>query len=165
MNPYYPLIFRISLVVPNSGQFQYIIRLLNTNIDGKRKIMYALTSIKGIGRRYANLVLKKADIDLNKRAGEVTNDELERVVTIMQNPRQYKIPDWFLNRQKDIKDGKYTQVIANALDNKLREDLERLKKIRAHRGLRHYWGVRVRGQHTKTTGRRGRTVGVSKKKG
>ncbi|KAH9250776.1 40S ribosomal protein S18 [Batrachochytrium salamandrivorans] len=154
----------MSLVVPTSGQFQYIIRLLNTNIDGKRKIMYALTSIKGIGRRYANLVLKKADIDLNKRAGEVTNDELERVVTIMQNPRQYKIPDWFLNRQKDIKDGKYTQIVANALDSKLREDLERLKKIRAHRGLRHYWGVRVRGQHTKTTGRRGRTVGVSKKK-
>src|SRR5207245_914228 len=42
--------------------------------------------------------------------------------------------------------------------------LERLKKIRAHRGLRHYWGLRVRGQHTKTTGRKGRTVGVSKKK-
>ena len=60
--------------------------------------------------------------------------------------------------------GKTSQVMANMLDNKLREDLERLKKIRAHRGLRHYWGVRVRGQHTKTTGRRGRTVGVSKKK-
>ena len=60
--------------------------------------------------------------------------------------------------------GKTGQMMANFLDNKLREDLERLKKIRAHRGLRHYWGVRVRGQHTKTTGRRGRTVGVSKKK-
>ena len=60
--------------------------------------------------------------------------------------------------------GKTNQVMANFLDNKLREDLERLKKIRAHRGLRHYWGVRVRGQHTKTTGRRGKTVGVSKKK-
>ena len=35
----------------------------------------------------------------------------------------------------------------------------------AHRGLRHYWGLRVRGQRTKTTGRKGRTVGVSKKKG
>ena len=32
------------------------------------------------------------------------------MITIMQNPRQYKIPDWFLNRQKDIKDGKYSQV-------------------------------------------------------
>ena len=58
----------------------------------------------------------------------------------MSNPRQYKIPDWFLNRQKDVNDGKYSQVLANQLDNKLREDLERLKKIRAHRGLRHYWG-------------------------
>lgn len=92
------------------------------------------------------------------------NLQIERIVTIMQNPRQYKIPDWFLNRQKDHRDGKFSQILANQLEHKLREDLERLKKIRAHRGLRHYWGVRVRGQHTKTTGRRGRTVGVSKKK-
>lgn len=42
-------------------------RLLNTNVDGKRKIMYALTEIKGVGRRYSNLVCKKADVDLNKR--------------------------------------------------------------------------------------------------
>ncbi|KAJ1561420.1 ribosomal 40S subunit protein S18B [Cladochytrium tenue] len=154
-----------SIVVPDRNQFQHILRLLNTNIDGKRKIMYSLTSIKGVGRRFSNLVCKKADIDMNKRAGELTNDELERIVTIMQNPSQYKIPNWFLNRQKDIRDGKFTHSLANMVDNKLREDLERLKKIRAHRGLRHYWGVRVRGQHTKTTGRRGRTVGVSKKKG
>lgn len=69
-----------------------------------------------------------------------THTQIDRVVTIMQNPRQYKIPDWFLNRQKDTKDGKYTQILANQLEHKLREDLERLKKIRAHRGLRHYWG-------------------------
>ncbi|KAH6928651.1 hypothetical protein HPB50_018172 [Hyalomma asiaticum] len=126
--------------------------------------MFALTAIKGVGRRFSNMVCKKADVDLNKRAGELTDEEVEKLITIMSNPRQYKIPDWFLNRQKDIKDGKYSQVTSNALENKLREDLERLKKIRAHRGLRHFWGLRVRGQHTKTTGRRGRTVGVSKKK-
>jgi ribosomal protein S13 len=57
------------------------------------------------------------------------------------------------------------QCFANGLDFKLREDLDRMRKIRCHRGLRHYWGVRVRGQHTKTTGRRGKTVGVAKKKG
>merc|ERR1711931_295222 len=110
---------------------------------------FAMTAIKGIGRRYANIVLKKADIPLHKRAGELSEEDVEKIVTIMQNPRQYKIPDWFLNRQLDIK---------------LREDLERLKKIRAHRGLRHYWGLRTRGQHTKTTGHKGKTVGVSKKK-
>jgi hypothetical protein len=47
--------------------FQYILRLLNTNVEGKQKIMYALTQIKGVGRRYSNLVCKKADVDLNKR--------------------------------------------------------------------------------------------------
>ncbi|XP_037519246.1 40S ribosomal protein S18 isoform X1 [Rhipicephalus sanguineus] len=152
----------MSLVIPD--KFQHILRVLNTNIDGRRKVMFALTAIKGVGRRFSNMVCKKADVDLNKRAGELTDEEVEKLITIMSNPRQYKIPDWFLNRQKDIKDGKYSQVTSNALENKLREDLERLKKIRAHRGLRHFWGLRVRGQHTKTTGRRGRTVGVSKKK-
>ena len=120
-------------------------------------------------------------------AGELTTEELERIVTIIQNPTQYKIPTWFLNRQRDIVDGKDSQILANGVDSKLREDLERLKKIKCHRGLRHYYGLRVRGQHTKTTGmtvshfyptiimhmltpfyhigRKGRTVGVSKKKG
>jgi len=154
--------FIMSLVVPPN--FQHILRVLNTNIEGKTNVMFALTSIKGIGRRYANIVLKKADIPLFKRAGELTEEDVEKIITIMQNPRQYKIPDWFLNRQRDHKDGKTNQVMANILDNKLREDLERLKKIRAHRGLRHYWGLRTRGQHTKTTGHKGKTVGVSKKK-
>lgn len=116
-------------------------------------------------------------------AGDLNSDELERLVTIIQNPTQFKIPTWFLNRQKDIIDGKNSQILSNGVDSKLRDDLERLKKIRAHRGLRHYWGLRVRGQHTKTTGklslsrnsahlitlpfpgRRGKTVGVSKKRG
>ncbi len=50
----------MSLVIaPN---FQHILRVMNTNIDGKRNIMFALTSIKGVGRRYANLVLKKVSL-------------------------------------------------------------------------------------------------------
>ncbi|KAK1681909.1 hypothetical protein QYE76_042757 [Lolium multiflorum] len=145
-------------------EFQHILRVQNTNVDGKQKIMFALTAIKGIGRRYSNIACKKADIDMNKRAGELTGEELDRVMNVVQYPRSFKIPDWFLNRKKDYKDGKFSQVTSNAVDMKLRDDLERLKKIRNHRGLRHYWGVRVRGQHTKTTGRRGKTVGVSKKR-
>jgi hypothetical protein len=41
--------------------------VLNTNVDGRQKIMFALTSIKGVGRRFANLVCKKADVDMSKR--------------------------------------------------------------------------------------------------
>eukprot|EP00299_Pterocystis_sp_00344_P001210 c11044_g1_i1.p1 GENE.c11044_g1_i1~~c11044_g1_i1.p1 ORF type:complete len:169 (-),score=32.24 c11044_g1_i1:94-600(-) len=150
----------MSIVFSDEG-FTHILRLYNTNIDGKVKAPFALTSIKGIGRRFANVVCKMADVDLNKRAGELTEEEQQRVLAVIQNPRQFKIPDWFLNRQKDHKDGKYRQIVSNVVDQTLREDIERMKKIRLHRGLRHYWAVRVRGQHTKTTGRRGRSVGVA----
>jgi small subunit ribosomal protein S18e len=54
-------------VTGEKSNFQFILRLLNTNVDGKQKIMYALTKIKGVGRRYSNLVCKKADVDLSKR--------------------------------------------------------------------------------------------------
>uniref|UniRef100_A0A2K5YIR2 Small ribosomal subunit protein uS13 n=1 Tax=Mandrillus leucophaeus TaxID=9568 RepID=A0A2K5YIR2_MANLE len=144
----------MSLEIPE--KFQRILQVLNTNIDGRWKTGFAITAIKGVGQRYAHVVLRK-------RVGELTEDEVERVITIMQNPRQHKIPDWFLNRQKGVKDGKYSQVLANGLD-KLREDLDRLKKIRAHRGLRHFWGLHVQSQHTKTTGHHSHTVGESKKK-
>ncbi|KAG9133812.1 hypothetical protein Leryth_026072 [Lithospermum erythrorhizon] len=97
--------------------FQHILRIQNTNVDGKQKVMFAMTSIKGIGRRFANIVCKKADVDMNKRAGELSAAEIDNIMTSGN-----------------------------------------------HRGLRHYWGLRVRGQHTKTTGRRGKTVGVSKKR-
>merc|ERR1712165_560116 len=100
---------KMSLVI--SPTFQHILRVMNTNIDGKRNIQYAITAIRGVGRRYANLVLKKADLDLSKRAGELSEEDVEKITT-MQNPRQYKIPNWFLNRQKDIKDGKTGQVMA-----------------------------------------------------
>ena len=72
----------MSLVVP--ANFQHILRVLNTNIDGKTSIMFAMTSIKGIGRRYANICLKKADIPLNRRAGELSEEEVERLITIVQ---------------------------------------------------------------------------------
>ena len=56
----------MSLVIPPT--FQHILRVMNTNIDGKRNIMFAITSIKGIGRRYANLVLKKVSFKVNLKS-------------------------------------------------------------------------------------------------
>ena len=153
----------MSLVV-EKDDFQHILRLFNTNVNGRDKVMFALTQIRGVGRRLANVACKKAEIDLNKRAGELTEDEVEQVVAVLQNPDQFDVPTWFINRNKDRRTGKDMHLLCNQLDGKLREDLERMKKIRCHRGLRHAWNLRVRGQHTKTTGRRGRTVGVGAKK-
>ena len=106
-----------------------------------------------INGTFVSILFPLASFRIVASAGDLNSDELERLVTIIQNPTQFKIPTWFLNRQKDIIDGKNSQILSNGVDSKLRDDLERLKKIRAHRGLRHYWGLRVRGQHTKTTGK------------
>lgn len=126
--------------------------------------MFALRSIKGIGRRFANAMLKVANIDLSKRAGQLTEAEIEQLNNIMAKPIEHGIPQYFLNRQKDPRDGTSAQLVSNQVDTKLREDLEKLKKIKNHRGLRHFWGLKCRGQNTKSTGRRGRTLGVTKKK-
>ncbi|PNX57033.1 40S ribosomal protein s18-like, partial [Trifolium pratense] len=77
--------------------------------------MFAMTSIKGIGWRFANIRCKKADVDMNKRAGESSAAELDNLMTVLSNPRQYKVPNSFLNRKKDYKDGKYSQFVSNAL--------------------------------------------------
>jgi ribosomal protein S13 len=115
--------------------------------------MYALTAIPGVGRRISNIICKKAEVDMSKRAGELSADEIEKLVAILTDPKRFNVPEWLLNRRKDKFDGKSSQCVSNQIATKLRDDLEHLKKVRVHRGLRHYWGVKVRGQHTGTTGR------------
>ena len=145
--------------------FKFILRIFNSNIDGKQKIPYTLRKIRGIGRRFAKVVTIKAGLDPNRRAGELTEEEIEKIVDVVNKPLDYDLPKWILNRKKDVKDGTYTQQVANGWDTKIREDLERMKKMKLHKGLRHYFGLRVRGQHTCSTGRRGKTIGVSRTKG
>eukprot|EP00471_Norrisiella_sphaerica_P007563 CAMPEP_0184491626 /NCGR_PEP_ID=MMETSP0113_2-20130426/20891_1 /TAXON_ID=91329 /ORGANISM="Norrisiella sphaerica, Strain BC52" /LENGTH=155 /DNA_ID=CAMNT_0026876063 /DNA_START=24 /DNA_END=491 /DNA_ORIENTATION=- len=147
-------------LVVEEKDFSHILRILNTNVDGRRKVPFALTNIRGVGRRFATLVCKRAGVDINKRAGELSQEEIDTIVTILSQPDQFNIPDWFLNRQRDRKTNKMLQLVSNDLNSKMREDFERMKKIRLHRGLRHIWGIKVRGQHTKTTGRRGRNLGI-----
>ena len=77
----------MALVVPDKNAFQHILRLLNTNVDGKEKIMFALTRIKGVGRRYSNIVIKKADVDLNKRY--IPNLQLYPICSQMVIPGGY----------------------------------------------------------------------------
>ena len=59
----------MSLVLENSQEFKHILRIFNTNIDGKKKVAYGLRVIKGIGRRFAHLVCKIGRVNPNMRAG------------------------------------------------------------------------------------------------
>ena len=72
--------------------------------------------------QFTGKVCKKCDIDLNKRAGELTTDEVNKIVAVVSKPLEFKIPSWMLNRNRDVKDGKTSQKYANFLDQALRED-------------------------------------------
>ena len=61
------MVVGVSQSLMASDAFQHILRVLNTNVDGKQKIMYAITAIKGISRRFSNLACKKGEVDMKKR--------------------------------------------------------------------------------------------------
>ncbi len=93
----------------------------------------------------AHMICKVAKLDGTKRAGEIKDDSWELIGKIIAEPEKYSVPDWFFNRQKDFKEGNNMHATSNVLETKIREDLERMKKIRRHRGLRHHWLLKVRG--------------------
>ena len=87
-----------SFIFENPENFKHIIRLQNTNVEGKRIIVNALTAIRGIGRRMAHMICKVAKIDVTKRAGEIKDETWELVGKIINEPEKYSIPEWFFNR-------------------------------------------------------------------
>jgi len=143
---------------------QHIIRLYNTNIDGTKRISFALTKIKGIGKRYGRAVIVRAGIPLNKRAGELSTDEIAKLQNVIEDPLAYGIPNYMLNHQKDVVDGTDSHLVGIKLDTDFRMNSERGKRIKEIRALRLAAGLKVRGQKTKSNGRRGKHTKVHKKK-
>ena len=88
----------MSFLIEKAEDFIYIHRILNTNIDGKRRVPFALRKIRGIGKRFANIICKVGRIDPTKRAGELTEGEVKKITEIIDNPTSFNIPTWLLNR-------------------------------------------------------------------
>ena len=75
-----------SVILPRAADFQRLIRMQNTNVNGKHKVGFALRIIKGIGRRFAILVCKIAQIDLDRRAGDLLPEEIDKICDIFAKP-------------------------------------------------------------------------------
>jgi len=146
-----------------STEYRHIVRLINKDLEGTNSVAYSLTQIKGIGIRLADAIVKKAGIPKEKRVGYLTDTEVRKIEEIIRNPQDYDLPGWLLNRRKDLETGEDIHLITSDLDLRVKSDIDMMKAIRSWRGYRHAHGLRVRGQRTRTTGRAGKAVGVSKK--
>lgn len=147
-----------------SREFRHILRITGTDVNGTLKMPYALKRIKGVNLILANAVLKKAEINPEKRAGFLTEAEVKRIEQIIKEPTKFELPSWLLNRRKDLETGKDLHLIRADLDLRTKMDVKRMKEIKSWRGYRHAYGLKVRGQRTRTTGRKGKAVGVKVKK-
>lgn len=145
-----------------SPDFKYIVRIANTDIDGKKNVEQGLASIKGIGIRLGEILADKAGIDRKYKIGDLSDEEVDKLIDVVNKVNEMT-PPWTLNRQHDIETGADLHIYGAEIFTYKREDLNRLKKIRCYRGIRHERGHKVRGQRTRANGRTGLTVGVVKK--
>ena len=149
---------------PKNFREQIYFRNLRARVDGNAKVEFGLTQIRGIGPRFAQAIVKIANINPGLRIGAISEKDLNRIEEIILNPVENGIPYWMVNRKKDLRSGEDLHVIGNKLEITVKRDIDRMKKMKSYKGVRHQLHLKVRGQRTKSTGRHGLVVGVFRRR-
>jgi small subunit ribosomal protein S13 len=142
--------------------FRYLVRLVNTDLDGRKPVGVALTYVPGVSHRLAAIVARQAGVPLTERMGNLKDPQIEAVNKAIEGLTE-TLPVWMVNRRHDPESGDDMHLVGSEIQIYLREDLNNLKKIRSWRGHRHERKLPTRGQRTKNNGRFGSAVGVQRK--
>ncbi len=148
---------------PKNFREKVFLRKLRSQIDGNAKVEYGLTQIRGVGRRFAQAIVRVAKIDPDLRIGAISKEDLNKIEEIILNPKEY-LPSYLLNRRKDLRTGEDLHIIGNQLEITVKRDIDRMKRMKSYKGVRHHLRLKVRGQRTKSTGRHGLVVGVIRRR-
>ncbi|MBN2454789.1 30S ribosomal protein S13 [Candidatus Woesearchaeota archaeon] len=145
--------------------FKYIVRVMNTDLDGGKKTISALRKIKGVNYAIANAACTLSGIDMSKKIGELGESDVSKLNATLSDTVKL-LPSWMLNRRKDTETGDDKHLFASDIDFTKDMDLRIMKRIKSYRGVRHSFGLPVRGQRTKSNFRRnkGKGLGVVKSK-
>jgi len=135
---------------------------VGNDIPGERKMIIGLTQIKGIGYNFATAILDTLKININSNIGNLSDTDVQAIEKLILNPIEGNFPTWFINRRKDIETGTDLHLLTSDIPFTLRNDIERERITASWRGYRHLSGLKVRGQRTRTSGRKGGAVGVEK---
>ena len=146
----------------SSQEYRHIVRIAGKDVPGAKKMIIGVSQVRGIGYNFAKAILDVLKIDQNSNIGFLTESQVEEIEKVMKNPSSINVPSWFLNRRKDMDSGENLHLITSDIEFNVRNDIEREKNTNSWRGFRHTYGLKVRGQRTRTTGRKGGAVGVRK---
>ena len=146
----------------SASEYRHIVRITGKDVDGSKKLVVALSEIKGVGFNLAQVLLNTLKIDPNVRVGLLSEKDISEIENGIRDPVKIGLPTWFLNRRNDLETGSTKHIITSDWDFMIKNDIEREKGVMSWRGFRHMMGLKVRGQRTRTTGRKGGAVGVRK---
>jgi small subunit ribosomal protein S13 len=143
--------------------FRYIVRIMNFDIDGNKSLMMGIQNVKGVGPRVAAVVAKRTGIKPSEKMGNLSEAQTDEITKVIASYPEFA-PHWAINRQNDVETGEDTHAFGVDLDVSRKDDINRMKMIRCYKGVRHEQGQKVRGQKTRSNGRTGLTMGVSRQK-
>lgn len=146
----------------SAQEYRHIVRIVGKDIPGDKKLSVGLTQIKGVGYNFANAIIGALNLNPDSNIGFLTESQVESIEKTLKDPVSVKFPSWLFNRRKDVETGTTTHLITSDVAFTVRNDIEREKLSNSWRGFRHMYGLKVRGQRTRTTGRKGASVGVKK---
>jgi len=154
-------------VAPSGRELRGIVRISGKDMKGDVPLVNAVSRVRGIGQSIgkpiSKAVLAELKMPQNTLIGELTEPEMQKLEHVLSHPLDYGVPPYMLNRRKDKATGTDKHLIGTDLTFSIAQDIEHEKDIYTWRGYRHAYGQKVRGQHSRTTGRTGMTVGVMRK--
>jgi small subunit ribosomal protein S13 len=150
-------------VVKKDENFRYIVRMVNTDLDGNHSVVIALSHIKGVGMRTAEIIARMSNVPRTTKIGDLKDEKTSEIEKLVLDYSE-KAPHWMVNRQSDWSTGADLHIVGVDVEINKRDDVNLMKMIRCYRGIRHEQGQKVRGQRTRSNGRTGMTMGVMKKR-
>jgi len=147
-----------------NNDFRHIVRVANTDLNGNKSLLMALQKIKGVGHIFSHAICFVAKVDENKKTGNLTNPEVEKLTDVIEHPLANGIPSWMLNRQKDLDTGNDLHLTSADLSFQISNDIKAMMKLKIYKGTRHSAKLPVRGQNTKSNFRRSKVKNAAKRK-
>ena len=141
-----------------------IVRIAGTDLKGENQLFTSLMKIKGVSFAFANAICRVHNLERNRKVGTLSEKEVKKIEETLKNPIKFGIPVWMLNRRKDLETGEDKHLIGGELTFVQKQDIKRMMNMKSYKGIRHMFGLPVRGQKTRSSFRKGRTVGVVRKK-
>lgn len=147
------------------ADMRFIVRIAGVDLDGNRPVRQALLKIKGVGNSYANAVVNTLGLDPTAIIGKFSDADKTRLEDAIKNPASIGLKPFMFNRRRDPTTGDDQHLVGADFVATVKRDVEFMKRIKCYRGVRHFYGLKSRGQRTKSrgaafAGRGGKTVGV-----